>query len=260
MRISIITPSLNQGKFIEETIRSVMNQNHDDVEHIVMDGESTDNTVSILERYSHLKWVREKDSGQSNAINKGFRSATGEILGWLNSDDYYEKNIFADIVRYFQSRPDCMMLYGDISFVNSKGELITKITGDTINHARLIQCPDVVRQPSFFWRRTLMDQVGMLDETLHLVMDFDFFLRISKHHHFHYLPKNFSYYRLYDQNKSVSLGRRQVLEMYMVYRKNKISFTPAIALFLVKKLMRTFAPMNGLIDFLRKQRRHNAPS
>ena len=105
MRLSIITPSLNQCEFIEETIHSVMNQDHHDVEHIVIDGGSTDNTVSILRKYPHLRWTSEKDTGQSNAINKGFQQATGEIIAWLNSDDYYEDHIFGDIVQYFETHP-----------------------------------------------------------------------------------------------------------------------------------------------------------
>jgi glycosyltransferase involved in cell wall biosynthesis len=222
LRISVITPSFNQAGFIEETIRSVMHQDHGDIEHLVIDGGSTDGTVAVLEKYPHLQWVSEKDSGQSSAINKGFRRATGGIVAWLNSDDYYEENIFGDIVRYFETHPGCMLLYGDLTFVDVSGKTLHRATGDAIDFDRLIECPDIVRQPSCFWRREVVEEIGGVDENLHLVMDFDFFLRIGKRHKFHYLSRNLSYYRHYETNKTLSMARRQIREMFRVYRKNDI--------------------------------------
>lgn len=102
LKISIVTPSYNQGQFIEQTIKSVLNQDYKNYEHIIIDGGSTDNTIDILKKYKHLIWISEKDAGQSNAINKGFSMAKGEIFAWLNSDDYYEENIFKSIATYFK--------------------------------------------------------------------------------------------------------------------------------------------------------------
>lgn len=246
MRISIITPSFNHAQFIEQTILSVSRQNHDDVEHIIVDGASSDTTLSILERYPHLRWTSEADSGQSNAINKGFRLATGEILAWLNSDDYYEENILGLVAQYFETHPDCMVLYGDIVFVDNQGCKLFAITGDTITYDRLIACPDIVRQPSFFWRRGVVVEVGGVDERLDLVMDFDFFLRIGKRHAFHYLGRNLSYYRYYKENKSLSSVRRQVVEIYKVYRKNRITFTFQMLRFLIGKYVRSFHSLDWL--------------
>lgn len=240
MRISIITPSYNQAEFIEETIRSVMHQDHPDVEHLIMDGGSGDGTVDVLKKYPHLHWVSEKDSGQSNAINKGFAGATGDILAWLNSDDYYEENVFGLIAEYFRAHPECMILYGDITFVDREGHALYPITGETISYEKLIACPDIVRQPSFFWRREVIAEVGGVDERLRLVMDFDFFLRIGRKHWFHYLNRNLSYYRYYRDNKSLSQARRQTVEICRVYARNGIGLNRRNARFLLGKVARTF--------------------
>ncbi len=101
LKFSIVTPSLNQGRFIRDTIESVLNQNYQNFEHIVIDGGSNDDTINILKEYAHLKWTSEKDNGPTDAINKGFKLATGDIFTWLNSDDYFEKNIFKDVVKEF---------------------------------------------------------------------------------------------------------------------------------------------------------------
>lgn len=255
MRLSIITPSYNQAAFIEETIRSVMDQDHDDIEHIVMDGGSTDGTVEILRRYSHLRWTSERDRGQSHAINKGFAAATGDVVAWLNSDDLYESRVLGAVSRYFQDHPDCMMLYGDILFVNRDGSPLIAYGGDTINYENLIRCPDIVRQPSFFWRRSLVERLGGVDEHLHLVMDFDFILRAGQRHRFHYLPRTISRYRCYEENKSLSMVRRQVREMIRVYRKNEVPLTPQIVRFLAAKYALSFGTVKRAHAFVRGRRK-----
>lgn len=240
LTISIITPSYNQAEFIEATIRSVLRQDHEAVEHIVMDGGSTDGTVDILKKYPRVHWISEKDAGQSNAINKGFARATGDIVAWLNSDDYYEENIFGAVAEFFRAHPECMLLYGDITFVNREGLALYTITGETIDYEKLIACPDIVRQPSFFWRREVIADVGGIDERLHLVMDFDFFLRIGKKHRFHYMSRNLSYYRYYPENKSLSQARRQTIEICRVYARNGIGLNRRNARYLTGKIARTF--------------------
>jgi glycosyltransferase involved in cell wall biosynthesis len=239
MRISIITPSFNQGEFIEDTIRSVMKQDYDNIEHIIVDGGSMDNTVSILKKYPHLRWVSEKDSGQSEAINKGFAMATGDIIAWINSDDYYEKNVFSSIAKYFKENPTCMILYGDMTFVDTNGNKLFTAEGDTICKEKLMDCPDCVRQPSFFWRKQVLETCGKIDERLHLVMDFDYFLRMSKKFDFDYLGKNLSNLRIYSTTKTLSLRQRQVYEMYLVYRKNNVILTRKRLLFLFKKYIKS---------------------
>jgi glycosyltransferase involved in cell wall biosynthesis len=210
------------------------------VEHIVVDGGSRDGTVDILRRYRHLQWSSGEDRGQSDAINKGFARASGEIVAWLNSDDFYEDAVFAEIEQYFLGHPDCMVLYGDITFVDRGGNRLYEIKGDTIDYDRLIECPDIVRQPSFFWRREVIASVGGVDERLRLVMDFDFFLRVGRRYRFHYLNRNLSYYRCYSDNKSLSQARRQTLEIMRVYLNNGIGLNRRNARFLIGKTARTF--------------------
>ena len=127
-------------------------------------------------------------------------------------------------------------------------------TGDRLSYERLVECPDIMRQPSFFWRRCLVEEHGGVDESLHVVMDFDFFLRIGRGRRFHYLPRNISYYRHYVENKSLSLGRRQVREMVSVYRKNGIPITPGIMRFLALKYALSFGSLKRVYDWLRELR------
>jgi glycosyltransferase involved in cell wall biosynthesis len=225
MRVSIITPSYNQAAFIGDTITSVLDQDHDDIEHIVVDGGSTDGTLAILSTYPHLRWLSERDRGQGHALNKGFAMATGEIVAWLNSDDYYEPKILGKIVRYFADHPDCGIVYGDITFVRKDRSFISEQKGGTISYASMVKNPDIIRQPSFFWRKSAMESVGEIDESLHLVMDFDFFVRLCSKHRLCYLPLNLSYYRFYDENKSSATAYKQFFELRRVFRKNGIGMS-----------------------------------
>ncbi len=216
MKISIITPTLNQANFIEDTILSVKSQHYPDFEHIIVDGGSTDGTIEILKKYPHVKWISEKDSGQSNAINKGFRMATGDILAWLNSDDYYEKDVFPIIAEYFEKNAGCSFLYGDITYVDENGKMLGRISGDQMRYAELVKNPDLVRQPSCFWRKEVLQIVGFLNENLHLVMDYEYLLRIGKRYGFGYLNRNISYFRSYGGNKTSRLNKEQLRELQKV--------------------------------------------
>ncbi|HMK38815.1 MAG TPA: glycosyltransferase family 2 protein [Bacteroidota bacterium] len=251
MKITIVTPSFNQGIFIEDTIRSVMHQDHGDVEHIVVDGGSTDNTVEVLKKYPHLRWVSERDTGQSNAINKGFSMASGEILAWLNSDDVYEEDVLGAVAGHFDSHPDCMLLYGDITFVDRSGNRLFEVGGRTMDYASLLENPDRVRQPSCFWRRELVSEIGGIDERLHVVLDLDFFLRAGAKFPFDHLAKNLSRFRVYEQGKSMSLARLQVREIYGVYRKNNIPLTPGLLRILTSKYVRSFPIGDRIMQYVR---------
>lgn len=260
MRISIITPSFNQGIFIEETIRSVLEQDHDDIEYIVMDGGSTDGTVDVLRKYPQVQWVSERDRGQSDAINKGFRRATGEVMAWLNSDDRYAPRILGEVMRYFAAHPACRLLYGDITFMGRDGSRLYDLAGDKLSYASLVACPDLVRQPSTFWRRSLVEERGGVDESLHVVMDLDFFLRIGHGERFHYLPRVLSHYRCYEENKSLSLSRLQVREMLRVYRKNNIPLTRGIVRFLGTKYALSFPAVKRMHGWWRSRHPRTAAS
>jgi glycosyltransferase involved in cell wall biosynthesis len=219
MKISIITPTLNHAKYIEDTILSVKNQNYSDFEHIVIDGGSTDGTIDILKKYPHLIWISEKDSGQSNAINKGLKMASGDIVTWLNSDDYYEDNIFSAIVETFENNKDCFVLYGDMTDIDENKNILGTRAGDVITLQNLLINPAIVRQPGCFWRKEVIDRIGYLNENLHLVMDYDYFLRIAKQFRFYHVNTNMCYFRLFQGTKTSRFKKRQIHEIYLVMKK-----------------------------------------
>lgn len=221
LKFSIITPSYNQGQYIEDTIKSVLNQNYDNFEHIIIDGGSTDNTIEILKKYKHLKWVSEKDNGQTDAINRGFNLATGDIITWINSDDYYEENVFNDIANYFEKNENCLFLYGNQTYVDVKKNILIELDKHNLSLKNLLENPNIIRQSSSFFHKKLISQIGLLDTKFNLVMDFDYFVRIGSIAKFHYINKNLSYYRWYSDTKTNANLKKQVIEIYKVYCKNK---------------------------------------
>jgi len=203
--ISIITPSLNQGMYIEDNIISVLNQNYPHVEHIIIDGCSTDGTIGILKKYKHLIWVSEKDGGQSEAINKGFKKARGEIIGWLNSDDCYEPGAFFTVVAELHKVHGKYIVSGDCSVIDDRGNRVGYCKGRFSDHKDLIKYwnrDNTIPQPSVFFYRDILDEFGYLDEKLHYGIDYEFWLRISKHRQIHYIEKPLAKIRVHDRAKS----------------------------------------------------------
>ena len=179
-RISIVTPSLNQGQFIEGTIRSVLLQGYPDVEYMIIDGVSTDGSKEIIDKYSKwlTYWVSESDQGQSHAINKGLKRATGDLAGWLNSDDIYLPRAFSIVADQFSLYPEIEMIYGDINLVNEEGEFISEYRSHQVrleDASRLTFVP----QPACFWRTSLFPEIGYLNEDYNYIFDLDYWLRIS---------------------------------------------------------------------------------
>ena len=176
-KISIITPSYNQGHFIEETIQSVLNQNYPNLEYIIIDGYSTDNSVEIIKKYENqlTYWVSEKDRGQSHAINKGLKIATGDIINWLNSDDYYEPNCLFKIAKEFRNNPNINAVLGVTKVIGKKEE----------EYSQTPFSPDVkftfskakIEQPATFISGNFYRKYGPIDENLHLAMDLDLWLK-----------------------------------------------------------------------------------
>jgi glycosyltransferase involved in cell wall biosynthesis len=181
-KISIITPSYNQGQFLEETILSVLNQGYPNLEHIIIDGGSTDNSIEIIKKYQeHLTyWVSEPDKGQSDAINKGFSIATGEILAWLNSDDIYMPGALIAVAEFFNKNEDVDCVYGDMAHIDDKGELLYIALSIPYSYNRHLFGISSIPQPATFFRRKALERVGNLDTSLQYQMDYEFFLRFNR--------------------------------------------------------------------------------
>lgn len=201
MKISIITPSLNQGRFIEDTILSVQNQDYDNVEHIVMDGGSTDGTVDILKKYSHLKWISEPDSGQTNAGNKAIKISAGDIIGWLNSDDLYFENIFSEIASIFEINPQVSAIYGDYHWIDEDGNYIKKVRELSFSARRLLYF-NCIPHPTVFLRKDVFDKVGLFREDFECSMDYEFWLRLHQKCEIIHVPMFIAKARFHSCSKS----------------------------------------------------------
>ena len=215
LKISIVTPSFNQGQFIEETINSVLSQDYGDIEYIIIDGGSTDNSVNIIKKYDSRfsYWVSEKDNGQTEAINKGLRRATGDIVAWLNSDDVYEPGTLAAVAKFFSERADVDMLYGDANIIDHDGRFLfhkkalpfDRLMGICIGYGLLIT------QPAAFWRKSVFEKIGYLDESFDFNMDGEFWSRVAANCRVEHLPQLLALQRYHDQAKTVvNFGQRDV--------------------------------------------------
>lgn len=223
MRFSVVTPSFNQARFIERTIESVLRQSGDfEVEYHVVDGGSTDGTLDILRRYgSRLTWISEPDRGQSDAINKGFRSATGDVLSWLNSDDVYEAGAFAAVAEVFRST-NARWCFGDCRVLDEEDREIRR--GVTRWKAMLSRrytrrrhlAGNFVSQPAVFFSRDLLEEVGAIDERYHLAMDYDLWLRFAGVSAPVYLPRPLAGFRWHGQSKSGSGYRAMAWEAFRI--------------------------------------------
>lgn len=209
-KISVITPSFNQGKYLEETIISVINQNYPNLEYIIIDGGSTDNSVEIIRKYENYLtyWVSEKDNGQSNAINKGFKKSTGEIICWLNSDDIFTKNALFEIVKYFEKNEGIDVVNGNLVLINEHSNIISSYFMITPKKWYAKHGIYYVAQPAMFWKRKVLDKVGLLREDFHASMDRDFLIRIMQNNFsIGHLKKNIAGFRMHEASKS-SAGSR----------------------------------------------------
>jgi len=179
-KITIITPSYNQGQYIEQTILSVLNQNYPNLEYIIIDGGSKDNSVEIIKKYADklTYWVSEPDKGQSDAINKGLRLATGDIINWLNSDDYHEPHTLHTIAKAF-TKPNVMVVCGRGRLFRHENETVNFSQGTDIYPGNLAKTIGWARmdQPETFFSKAAIDKIGFLDTRLHYLMDRDWWLK-----------------------------------------------------------------------------------
>ncbi len=203
-KISIVTPSYNQGQFIEDAIQSVLNQNYPNLEYIIIDNCSTDGTVEILKKYPQLRWISENDDGQSDAINKGFKRATGDIIAWLNADDYYCAKVFNPIATYFVNNKDIMWVYGNSYFVNKIGKIISYKRPVSFNYFVLKYGSFSIHQPTVFLRHRIFEEIGEIREDFHAIMDQEWYCRIAEKHRPQYINIDVANFRWHSKSKSSS--------------------------------------------------------
>lgn len=204
--VSVVMPSYNQAQFLEQSILSVQAQDYPRIEHIVVDGASTDGTLAILERHiDRLTWISEPDHGQAHAINKGFRMSSGSIFAWLNSDDLYLPGAIRSVVDYFQAHPEAMLVYGDAWAIDDRDrEYGRRLHVQPCTFDMLIRIGDFIVQPAAYWRSTLWDEIGPLDESLRYALDYEFWMRAAQRYELHYMPVPLARERIYAAAKSFS--------------------------------------------------------
>lgn len=218
MLISIITPSFNQAQFLEETIRSVISQDHPTIEYIVMDGGSRDGSVDIIRRHADriAHWQSGPDGGQAAAINAGWNRARGEVLAYLNSDDYYSTtSVLSLVARIFTEHPDVGLVHGQGHWVDRDGRIL-QTTHTRPTAQSLVNGLGSLPQPAVFIRRSALQRVGPLNESLHFALDKEFYLRVAGNFPFISLSQPLACLRLHGDSKSVSSGIRFAPEMLLV--------------------------------------------
>jgi GT2 family glycosyltransferase len=216
-RLSIITPSYNQAVYLEQTLESVFSQDYPNLEYMVIDGGSTDGSVEIIQRYADRLawWVSAKDKGQADAINKGFARATGDIVAWINSDDYYLPGAFAAAVKALQENPSCGLVFADVESVDGAGERINVMVYGDWGLDQLLQF-NIIGQPGVFMRRSVLEQAGNLDMSYHYMLDHHLWLRMAQVAPIQYIPQRWAAARFHAGAKNVAQASGFGREAYRI--------------------------------------------
>lgn len=257
-RISIVTPSYNQGEFLEKTVLSILNQNYPNLEYIIIDGGSTDDSVEIIKKYEKYLtyWVSEKDNGQADAINKGFSNSTGQILAWLNSDDVYLPDALLKVAKAFRKYSYADIVYGNRYRINGKDEIIGEDRQTPFSRYGLLYGGFGFYQVSVFWKRDIYFKVKGLSTQYRCCMDDDLFVRYAINKaRFKFLREFLACFRIHKDSKTSNLKeifRREMEEVRRSYiTQSKINSTIAKNLVRVKRLF--FYITQGDMDYIIKR-------
>jgi glycosyltransferase involved in cell wall biosynthesis len=239
--VSIITPSFNQARYLEATIQSVLAQDYPRIEYIIVDGGSTDGSVDVIQKHAgrFAWWVSEQDKGQTDAINKGFNRATGEILAWINSDDSYNPGAVAQAVKYLLENPEVGLVYADCNYIDEDGQVIGKFNAAQTDLRRLREGYVHIPQQTMFFRAKYWKELGPLDPSFYFAMDYDLWTRIAAHAPFKYLAgKTWANFRLHTSGKTVAADDRCWPEMIRVhYRDGGGFFSVIMAKYYLRKII-----------------------
>jgi glycosyltransferase involved in cell wall biosynthesis len=239
--VSIITPSFNQARYLEATIQSVLEQDYPRIEYIIIDGGSTDGSVDVIRKYEGrlASWVSEKDHGQTDAINKGFARAKGDILAWINSDDTYNPGAVGAAVKYLMGHPDVGMAYSDCNYIDEEGHVIGTFPAAQTDLLRLRRGYVHIPQQTMFFRAKYWQQVGPLDPSFYFAMDYDLWTRMAALTSFKYLPgQTWANFRIHRSGKTTSHDDRCWPEMIRVhYRDGGGFFSTIVAKYHLRRII-----------------------
>ena len=255
MLVSIITPSFNQAPFLEETIQSVLTQDYEHIEYIIVDGGSSDGSVEIVKRYdSELAWwVSETDQGQTDAVNKGFERASGDILAWINSDDSYLPGTVSDAVGFLKDHPEVGMVYGDANFIDREGNVIGRFPSRQTDLQRLRRGYVHIPQQTAFFRADLWPEVGPLDPSFYFAMDYDLWVRLAKVTRLHYEPRLWANFRLHTDAKTLAADDQCWPEMMRVHLREGGSYLSPLGMkAIARRLFYAWLPIDLRIKIRNK--------
>jgi len=251
--VTIVTPSYNQAAYLEATIQSVLAQDYPNLEYIIIDGGSTDGSAEIIKKYASklTYWVSEPDKGQTEAINKGFARANGEILAWLNSDDTYEPHAVSQAVEILNEHPEVGLVYGNANYIDAQGRVIGHFPARQTNYRKLRRGYVHLPQQAAFWRRDLWQQVGPLDASFYFAMDYDLWVRLAKISMLKYVQRVWANFRIHGDSKTILDDDRCWPEMIRVHQREG---GKAISVIMAKYHIRKAFPQ--LAALRRKMRLH----
>jgi len=238
-KVSIVTPSFNQAPFLEQTLRSVLEQDYPNLEYIVIDGGSSDGSLEIIHKYADrlAYWQSQPDQGQTDAINQGFARASGEILAWLNSDDLLLPGAVSVAVRALHEHPEAAMVYGDALLINAEGKTIGKFPAAQTDYRKLRRGYVHIPQQASFFRADLWQQVAPLDVSFYFAMDYDLWVRLAALAPLVYVPELWAAFRLHGAGKSIAADDRCWPEMLRVhYRDGGKVLSPIVFKYWLRKL------------------------